>query len=219
VAAKVPPEMARQMPMVEYFMPTPYFALVRFGRWQEMLAEPVPPADLLYNLAMWHYARGIAYAATQRFTEAEQEKTALTTIAAQIPPDRIVGDNQPAGLQLRLASLSLAGEIAARQGHCETAIPKLEEAVSVQDSLPYMEPPPWYYPMRQALGTVFLQCDRPETAEDVFLEDLRRNPNNGWALFGLAASLRAQGKSPADVDAQFRTAWRDADVQITSARF
>jgi len=175
VATKVPPGMAREMPMVEYFMPTPYFALVRFGRWEEILAEPAPPDDLLYDTAMWHYARGLAYAATNRFDQALQEESTLKALAAQIPADRIVGDNQPADMLLRLASLSLAGEIAARQGNCERAIPKLEEAVSVQDSLPYMEPSPWYIPQRQVLGAVFLQCHRPETAEDVFLEDLRRN--------------------------------------------
>jgi tetratricopeptide (TPR) repeat protein len=219
VATNVPPGMAREMPMVEYFMPTPYFALVRFGRWEEILAEPAPPDDLLYDTAMWHYARGLAYAATNRFDQALQEESTLKALAAQIPTDRIVGDNQPADMLLRLASLSLAGEIAARQGNCERAIPKLEEAVSVQDGLPYMEPSPWYIPQRQVLGAVFLQCHRPETAEDVFREDLRRNPGNGWALFGLAQSLRAQGRSDAEVEAQFRTAWRDADVQLTSARF
>jgi tetratricopeptide (TPR) repeat protein len=219
VATKVPPGMAREMPMVEYFMPTPYFAMVRFGRWEEILAEPAPPDDLIYDTAMWHYARGLAYAATKRFDQAAQEESTLKALAAQIPSDRIVGDNQPAQTLLRLASLSLAGEIAARQGDCERAIPKLEEAVSVQDSLPYMEPAPWYIPQRQALGAVFLQCDRPATAEDVFREDLRRNPGNGWALFGLAQSLRAQGRSDAEIEAQFRTAWRDADVQLTSARF
>jgi tetratricopeptide (TPR) repeat protein len=220
VADKVPPDMAREMPMVEYFMPTPYFALARFGRWQEILAEPAPPADLLYDTAMWHYARGLAYAATNRFADAQSEEASLKAVAAKIPPDRIVGDNQPAGLQLRLASLSLAGEIAARQGHCEAALPKLEEAVSVQDSLPYMEPPPWYFPMRQALGTVLLQCGRADAAAVVFREDLRRNPGNGWALFGLAQALRTQDDpGAADADARFRTAWRDADVQLTAARF
>lgn len=220
VAANVPPEMAREMPMLEYFMPTPYFALARFGRWQEILTEPPPPDDLLFNRAMWHYARGLAYAATGKSADAEGEETALKSLSERIPPDRIVGDNQPAGLQLRLAALLLAGEIAARQGNCEAALPKLEEAVSVQDSLPYMEPPPWYFPSRQALGAVFLQCGRAATAELVFREDLQRNPGNGWALYGLAQALRAQNAPDAGaVDAQFRQAWRDADVKLTSARF
>jgi tetratricopeptide (TPR) repeat protein len=220
VAANVPPEMARQMPMLEYFMPTPYFALARFGRWAEILAEPAPPDDLLFATAMWHYARGLAYAATGRSADAEREAAALKSLAERIPPDRILGDNQPAGLQLRLASLLLAGEIAARRGDCEAAFPKLEEAVSVQDGMPYMEPPPWYFPSRQALGAVFLQCGRPDAAAVVFRDDLERNPNNGWALFGLSQALRAQeDPAAAQTEAQFRKAWSGADVKLTAARF
>jgi tetratricopeptide (TPR) repeat protein len=220
VAANVSPEMARQMPMLEYFMPTPYFALARFGRWAEILAEPAPPDDLLFATAMWHYARGLAYAATGRSADAEREAAALKSLAERIPPDRILGDNQPAGLQLRLASLLLAGEIAARRGDCEAAFPKLEEAVSVQDGMPYMEPPPWYFPSRQALGAVFLQCGRPDAAAVVFRDDLERNPNNGWALFGLSQALRAQeDPAAAQTEAQFRKAWSGADVKLTAARF
>jgi tetratricopeptide (TPR) repeat protein len=220
LATKVPPDMARQMPMVEYFMPTPYFALARFGRWQEILAEPAPPDDLHYNAAMWHYARGLAFAATGRYADAERERAALNTDADAVPADRVVGDNQSARQLLRLASLLLAGEIAARQGQCEAALPKLEEAVSVQDALPYMEPPPWYYPARQSLGTVLLQCGRPDAAAVVFREDLQRNPDNGWSLYGLAQALRAENDpGAAAAESRFRTAWRDADVKLTSARF
>jgi tetratricopeptide (TPR) repeat protein len=220
VSSKVSPEMAHGMPMAEYFMPTAYFALARFGRWQDILTEPAPPDDLHFASAMWHYARGLAFAATGRFSDAEHERAALNAQAAQVPSDRIVADNQPAWQLLRLASLLLAGDIAARQDQCEAALPKLEEAVSVQDGLPFMEPPPWYYPARDSLGAVLLQCGRAATAAAVYREDLRRNPDNGWALFGLAQALRAQ-KSPdaTAVDQQFRTAWRDADVQLTSSRF
>lgn len=220
LAAKVSPEMAREMPMVEYFMPWPYFTLVRFGRWQEMLDEPAPPDDLHYVVAMWHYARGIAFAGTGDFAAAERERAALQAVAASIPADRVLGDNQPAGPLLRLAALSLAGEIAARQGQCETALPKLEEAVSVQDGLPYMEPPPWYVPQRQVLGAVLLACGRSDAAAVVFREDLARNPANGWSLYGLAAAQRAGGDpGAAATEAQFRSAWRDADVTLSAARF
>jgi len=220
VTAKVSPAMAREMPMLEYYTPTAYFALARFGRWQEILAEPAPPDDLQYTAAMWHYARGLAYAATGRFADAERERAALDALAKQIPPNRIVGDNQPAWQLLRIASLLLAGEIASRHGQCEEALPKLEEAVSVQDGLPYSEPPPWYYPARESLGAAFLACERPDAAAVVYREDLRRYPNNGWALYGLAQALREQ-KAPeaAAADEQFRAAWHDADIQLTSSRF
>jgi tetratricopeptide (TPR) repeat protein len=221
VSSKASPEMVRQMPEAEFVLPKAYFALVRFGRWEEMLAQPAPAADLLYTTAMWHYARGLAFAATGRFADAARERAALVAVEAKLPAGMIVGDNQPASLLVRIASLTLAGEIAARQGQCETAIPKLEEAVSVQDGLPFSEPPGWYYPVRDSLGAVLLQCDRPQTAEDVYRQDLKRNPENGWALYGLAQALRAQDKTAeaAAVDTRFRTAWRNADVQLTSSRF
>jgi tetratricopeptide (TPR) repeat protein len=220
LASKIPPEMVHEMPMVEYFMPWPYFMMARFGRWQELLAEPAPAPDLPYATAMWHYARGLAFAARAQIADAEGERRALRELADQIPADRVVGDNQRAGQQLRLASLLLAGEIAARQGQCERALPKLEEAVAVQDGLPYMEPPPWYYPVRETLGAVLLQCGRPAAAADVFREDLRQNPNNGWSLYGLAQAQRAQrDPAAAETAGQFNAAWRNADVQLSSSRF
>jgi tetratricopeptide (TPR) repeat protein len=220
LAAKIPPAMVREMPMVEYFMPWPYFMLARFGRWQELLAEPAPAADLPYVTAMWHYARGLAFAATDHIPDAEREERDLRDLQQQIPPDRALGDNQRAGQQLRLASLVLGGEIAARQGHCERALPKLEEAVAVQDGLPYMEPPPWYYPVRETLGAVLLQCGRPAAAADVFRDDLRQHPNNGWALYGLARAQRAQrDPGAAKTLTQYRVAWRNADIQLSSTGF
>ncbi|MGH7786797.1 MAG: tetratricopeptide repeat protein [Candidatus Binatia bacterium] len=221
LGTKVPPEMAREMPMVEYFMPTTYFALLRFGQWDAMLAEPAPPPDLLYLTAMWHYARGIAFAAQGRSGQADAELAAFEHVAAHIPPDRIVGDNQPAGGLLHLAAIALRGDIAARQGHFARAVPLLEEAVRLQDALPYMEPPPWYFPQRQALGAALLAAGKPAQAEAVYREDLRLNPNNGWSLFGLAESLRAQRKTKdaAEVEAQFKTAWTRADVTLNASRF
>lgn len=221
LGSKVPPEMARQMPMVEYFMPTTYFALLRFGQWDAMLAEPAPPADLLYLTAMWHYARGIAFAAKGRPAQADGELAGFERIAARIPPDRIVGDDQPAGALLRLAAIALRGDIAARQGHFARALPLLTEAVRLQDALPYMEPPPWYFPQRQALGAALLAAGKPAEAEAVYREDLLRNPDNGWSLFGLAESLRAQGrkKDAAEVEAKYKAAWTRADVTLTASRF
>jgi hypothetical protein len=210
VATKVPPGMAREMPMVEYFMPTPYFALVRFGRWEEILAEPAPPDDLLYDTAMWHYARGLAYAATNRFDQALQEESTLKALAAQIPTDRIVGDNQPADMLLRLASLSLAGEIAARQGNCERAIPKLEEAVSVQDGLPHGTSP--RRSRAPGLSGVSTMPPAGEPRKTSFRGPAPQS-SNGWALFWPAQRRRA-------LDARSKrvpTLWRDADAAIGRA--
>jgi predicted Zn-dependent protease len=122
---------------------------------------------------------------------------------------------------LKLASHALAGEIAARAGRADAAVRELADAVAIQDGHWFTEPPPWYYPVRQSLGAALLQAGRPADAETVYREDLRRNPDNGWSLHGLARSLRVQGKDAeaAAVDARFRTAWARADVVLAASRF
>jgi predicted Zn-dependent protease len=122
---------------------------------------------------------------------------------------------------LQLAANVLAGEIAAKAGDTSTAERLLRAAVAEQDTHWFTEPPPWYFPVRQALGAVLLQSGRPAEAEAVYREDLRRNPGNGWSLFGLAQSLRAQGKTAEAGRAEdsFRKAWARADVTLTASRF
>jgi hypothetical protein len=97
----------------------------------------------------------------------------------------------------------------------------LQDAILLEDSLNYIEPPDWHYPIRQSLGAVLLKAGRPLEAETVYWEDLRRNPDNGWSLFGLMQSLRAQGKEEqaAGVEARFKKAWANADVTLTASRF
>jgi len=221
VAGGVTEEMVREMPMVEYYAPTGYFALVRFGRWEDMLREPEPPETMPYVRGMWHYGRGLAFAATNRLDDADAEQARVAAAAAETPRDRIIGDNTPAAQVLQLASEVLAGEIAFRRGESDAAVRHLNEAVRMQDQLPYTEPPPWYYPVRQSLGAVLLAGGRPAEAEAVYVEDLKRNPENGWSLYGLAQSLRAQQKNDeaAAADARFRQAWGRADITLTASRF
>jgi tetratricopeptide (TPR) repeat protein len=221
VADKAPAEMIREMPPLEFLPPTPLFTLIRFGKWQEILQEPQPPADLKYTTGVWHYARGRAFAATEKLDEAGREQANIEAIATALPPDFKLGENTPANTLLRIASNTLAGEIAARRGQTDEAIRFLEEAVRLQDGLPYTEPPPWYYPVRQSLGAVLLAAGRAAEAEAVYREDLKRNPENGWSLYGLAQSLRAQKKmkEAAAVEKRFRKAWARADVKLTTSRF
>ena len=121
---------------------------------------------------------------------------------------------------VRLASETLAGEIAGRGGDADAALKHLALAVRQQDEHWFTEPPPWRYPVRQSLGAALLQAGRAAEAEAVYREDLRWNPENGWSLFGLAQSLRAQGQTAdaAAVDARFRRAWTRADVRLTWSR-
>jgi tetratricopeptide (TPR) repeat protein len=138
-----------------------------------------------------------------------------------MPPDRIIGDNTPAAALLHIAADTLAGEIAARRGQTDVAVKQLQDAVRAQDALPYSEPPPWYYPARQSLGAVLLTAGRPAEAEVVYREDLERNPENGWSLFGLAQALRARkaDAEAAEIDTRYRKAWERADVTLTASRF
>jgi len=208
------------MPMVEFVPPTLLFGLARFGKWEEILQQPAPAAELQYTTGMWHYARGLAFAATNRIDEAAEEQTKVVEIAAATPADRVVGQNFAVAF-LNVASCTLAGEIAARQGKTDEAISTLEEAVRMQDALKYEEPPPWYFPVRQSLGAVLLSAGRTEEAEKVYRDDLKMNSENGWALYGLAKSLRVQKKTKeaAAMEKRFRKAWARADVKLTASRF
>ena len=220
-AKEAPTEMAREMSDMETAPAAPMFALVRFGRWEEALAQPAPPAGLPYVAGAWRYTRGFAYAATGRFDDAERELTELRAITQGVAPARTLGGFFKTKDILALAEDVLAGEIAGRRGDPATAARHLAAAAGAQDTHWFMEPPVWYFPIRHSLGAVLLQAGRAPEAEIVYREDLRRNPENGWALFGLAQSLRAQGKADeaAAVEARFATAWARADVKITASRF
>jgi tetratricopeptide (TPR) repeat protein len=210
------------MGMLQHFSAIPYYALVRFGKWEEILAEPAPDEDLLYPTAVWHYARGIAYARGQKLREANQELRRVREIAtdARLEEIRIWGLNPTSSLAA-IAAAVLRAEIAAARKDIKTAVAQLREAIAIEDSLIYGEPPDWFYPVRHNLGAILLEAGRPGAAEKVYREDLARFPDNGWSLFGLAQSLRAQGKTQeaAEVQRRFETAWQYADVEITASRF
>jgi tetratricopeptide (TPR) repeat protein len=222
-AAAIPHQALETVPFLQGFLVVPYYALTRFGKWDEILSEPAPWYDSLFTRGIWHYARGSAFAATGRLSEAQQELDQLKEIVAdpKLPelPASFSANN--AYVILRIAPEVLAGELAARRGDFDQAVAYLERAVHFEDALIYTEPPDWHYPVRQSLGAVLLQAKRPDEAEAVYWEDLRGNPDNGWSLFGLMQCLKAQGKSePADqVEKRFQKAWARADVQLTASRF
>jgi tetratricopeptide (TPR) repeat protein len=221
LAAEAPAEMLREAPDMEGFAAAPLFALVRFGRWADVLAQPAPPAELPYVTGSWRYARGVALAATGRPEQARAELAALHALSRGVPPERTVAGFFKTADMLKLASLVLAAEISARAGDPGAAVPPLLEAVAIQDGHWFTEPPPWYAPVRHTLGAVLLQAGRAVEAEAVYRDDLQRNPDNGWALFGLARSLRAQGKASEALAAEerFRKAWTRADVTLPASRF
>ncbi len=211
-----------QLPFVQGFLVVPYFALVRFGRWDEILAEPKPAHESLFTRAIWHFARGTAYAAKGDSERARGEEAALTAIASNPelakmpnfslnPPQKIVA----LGLEV------LKGEIAARQKQYDAAIAHFDRAVRLEEAMTYTEPPDWHAPVRHWLGATLLEAGRPAEAEVVYWEDLKRNRENGWALAGLHRSLVDQGRKDdaAAIEARLKKAWAKADVTLAASRF
>lgn len=218
VAAHVPLDAVRQMPPMEFWLPVPYYAMARFGKWEDILREPAPASDLRYTTGMWHYARGLALAAQGKPDRAAAERESLAAIAAATPPEAMAGLNSSAAL-LRLAIQVLEGEIAFRAGRLNEAVQRFGDAVAREDSLHYDEPPAWYYPVRQSLGAALLKAGKAEEAEAVYRADLRRYPENGWSLYGLAESLNARGRvtDATKVRRRFARAWTRADVTLTAS--
>jgi tetratricopeptide (TPR) repeat protein len=208
----VPVAAVRQMPMAE--APSRYFTEARFGRWDAILKEPAPPADLTYTTGIWHYARGLALVAKGRLDAAKKEHDKLDAIATAMPDDRTVGFNSGKKL-LGLGTATLAGGIESAEGHHDDAVKSLRDAVTIQDSLNYEEPPIWYYPVRETLGMELIADGKNADAEQVFRDDLKQYPENGWSLNGLAICLRARNASDetATVEDRFKKAWAHADVQ------
>ena len=212
-------EQVQQFPTIEFFRTVPLLSLVRFGEWDAILAEPAPHADLKFSQAIWHYARGVAQAAQGDYVAAEQSASNLAELKGDVKVSFLDKMDYPGSTLLSIAEYLLAGEIAFRSGRFDDAIPHFEQAVAAQETLPYTEPPFWYYPTRQSLGAALLNAGQFEEAEAVYRRDLADHPHNGWALFGLIQTLDAQGKTEAADEARkhFKTVWQFADVTLSSS--
>jgi tetratricopeptide (TPR) repeat protein len=190
----VPDSIVTAMPMAEFLRVAPYLTQARFGLWEEALKEPAPPPGMPFQRGAWHYARGMAYAAGGKYTEAQAERDSVLAVANALPPDSYFSLN-PAAPVYRFAAAHLAGEIALRRGNNDEAIQLLQTAAGMQDSLHYDEPPAWQQTARQSLGAALLTAGRAADAEAVYREDLARYPETGWSLYGLTQALRAEGKT------------------------
>ncbi|MCI0358042.1 MAG: tetratricopeptide repeat protein [Planctomycetaceae bacterium] len=221
MAAGIPPEWIKENALIaDGFAAMPLEVLVRFGRWEEVLASPEPPEYLPISRSLRHAARGIAYSAQGNAAKARQEQTAFLAARKLVKEEAVVGNNKGFAV-LDVAEHLLAGEILVREGAIDMGLARLRGAVRCEDALRYSEPPDWIHPIRHALGANLLTVGRPADAEKVYRASLARLPNDGWALFGLAKSLHDQGKhaEAEPLDARFAEAWRDADIKITSSCF
>jgi tetratricopeptide (TPR) repeat protein len=205
-----------QMPMVDAFLWTPIWVDLRFAKWDAVFARPEPPTAQKISHMMWRYSRAIAFAAQKQVVKAQAERSLFAKEAAALPSDVRIAEMNLSGAVLAIAYEVLAARLAAVTGSEEGAIRHWQAAAAAQDKLNYDEPPDWYYPVRESLGAALLESVKPKEAEEVFREDLRRNPRNPRSLFGLRQSLAAQhaDADAAWVDRQFREAWKNADVEL-----
>ncbi len=212
--------MVRRMPESEVYLPTPIFVLVRFHRWDEILKSGPPEPNLAMTNALWHFGRGSAAAATGKIETAEAERRTLEAVRAKTSPDEGFGMfYNKARNFLDLAASILDARIAMAGGESDRAIQYWTRAVQIEDGFRYNEPPEWFYPVRESLGAALLGSGKAGEAEQVFREDLKRNPRNPRSLFGLTQSLKAQQKDAdaAWVEKQFETAWKNADTKLELA--
>jgi tetratricopeptide (TPR) repeat protein len=204
---------------MQNFALTPLFADVRFGRWDQVKAMPKPADDLPYMQAMWNYGQAMAASRQGRTEDAQAHHKALAEATRDpVIEQMLAWDRYSLIGGVRIAERFVAAELARAGKDHDGAIAALKEAVAIEDTLPYDEPPAWHWPTRQALGAALLAAGRPAEAEATYREELARNPENGWSLHGLEKSLRAQKRRPdADaVKARFAEAWANADLDLNA---
>ena len=219
LTATITTEEARKDRWKELYLPTPIFSMIRFGRWEELLKELPPPKGLRLMEGMWRLGRGLALVATGRLPGAEGEHVVLAGLTKQIRRDRTTEEMTERAL-LKIAERVLAGELTARRQRYDEAIRLFEEAIKMEEALPFSEPPLWPLSVRHHLGAVLLLADRPSEAEAVYQADLLHHPDNGWALIGLIQSFRAQQKDDqvAEAEDRFKKAWTHADFIPAASR-
>ncbi len=219
-ASTIPLEMNAMMPGMDFFRVTPYAVEVKFGRWDDALAEPAPPASLLYTAAYWHFARGMAFTAKKQATEAKVERDSLVFLRDALAPDAQEGVNSARAL-LGMCLATLDGATARVNGDLPGAIAQYRTVVESEKTLQYNEPPDWLLFPRHDLGNALLEAGKPAEAEAVFRDDLAIRANTGWGLTGLAQALAAEKKTAeaAKVTARCAQAWKNADTKIATAAY
>jgi tetratricopeptide (TPR) repeat protein len=221
IARKANPDFMHQFGGIQHFAIIPYYMLVQLGRWKEILQLPAPADSMLYANAIWHYARGMAFAGTKDLANANKELKAIELITQDESLKKItIWEMNNAFDLVQIARHTLQGEIHGRSGQFNQAITSLKKAVAIEDGLMYQEPPDWFFSVRLTLGHWLLKAGQSREAEKIYREDLVTFPNNGWALKGLSNSLKAQHKieDAKQTDEAFTKAWQWADIKLESSR-
>jgi tetratricopeptide (TPR) repeat protein len=195
--------------------------MVRFGLWDELLAYPQPLDKKGLVQAMWRYGRAVALSKSDRVEDARKELAEMDKLIARPELASYKARHDNALDLLKVARELAAGEVDDAAKQSDSAVEHFRKAVAAQDALFYSEPEDWYYPTRHTLGNALLKAGKNDEAERIFREDIAKHPGNGWSLFGLQQSLRAQGKNAEadEVQQKFDQAWSRADVKLTAAVF
>ena len=212
-------EQIKMFPTIEYFHTIPLLSYVRFGKWDEILNFPKPAPEFKYSQGIYHYARGIAYAANGELEEARQEQVQIIPLKDSKEVQVIIKGGQPSGLLLDIANELLLGQIEFSKNNFSLASKYFVSAVDLQDTLPYTEPPFWYYPSRQSLGNSLMKEGKASAAENVYKRDLKDYPRNGWSLYGLTLALKEQGKvkEAEEVHKKFKHIWQLSDIELKAS--
>jgi tetratricopeptide (TPR) repeat protein len=206
------------MPMIASYAVFEWLALTRFGRWNEMLAQPEPVEKNGFVHAMFHYARGLSFAGLGKTADAQAERERMGAAANRVPDSEMLMSNSSRSV-LEIGMADLDARMARAKSDAESETLHLRRAVALQDKLNYMEPPEWHYPIREALGGALLRAGKAEEAEAVFRRDLEINPRSGRSLFGLLEALKMQQKSISAewVKKEFSEAWKESPMDLRIA--
>ncbi len=207
--ASMPVEVVRQFPIMQPVKAAPYTTHAQFADPDATLKLPAPDPGLVLVVANYHYARAVAHAQRKDASAARGEIAALAKLEAEADFKPFGEWGIPAREIVQTARLVAEGRLADAGGNLEAAAKAYEDAIFIEDTLAYMEPPYWYYPVRQSLGSVRLRQGRLEEAEKAFRESLARARGNGWTLAGLAETYRRKGDAKAEAATRkaFARAW------------
>ena len=190
-------EIASAVPIAQPVKAAPYFAWAQYAEPDKILAMPDPPGAPPYVKAMWHYARGVAFASKKDTAGARTEADAIQQILQETDWSTMDLWHVPVRPVLEVAHDVVLARSAQAEGDEPSAIALWQKAAAVEDTIPYMEPPFWYYPVRQSLGAALLKSGHPEEAEKEFNAALEKARGSAWALYGLEQAAKARGDAAA----------------------
>jgi tetratricopeptide (TPR) repeat protein len=217
----LPAEFVKENPtLVESFGAVPMEVMMRFGKWDDILAEPENyPYYMPFTRAFHHGARAIAFAAKSDTANARKEQAIFRELVQRVPKETAVSNNTAESI-IAIANHMIEGELMIAEGKLDPGLEELRSALTLEDALKYDEPPSWMIPLRHTIGANLMAAGRFAEAEQIYRDDLKRLPENGWSLFGLSQALAAQQKDGLELEAtraRFQKVWAKADVKITSS--